>query len=359
MVLEEKFDFNDIVIIPSKKTHINSRYDDISLPKNYPLFTAPMDTVVDLSNIDVFLENNINVVLPRTVKYEDLRKLYDKNPQKYQTVFTSFGFNDLDYHLTRNLIKDKSKSFHENAHILIDIANGHMQKIVDYCTEIKRLRPDIVIMVGNIANPETYEWYVKNECVNYIRLGIGGGQSCLSAKQTGVYMPLGSLVYEINEIKKRLIGENPDLVLPKIIVDGGIKDYSDIIKSIGLGSDYVMIGSIFNKAIESCAPNYIWKFRINIKIARFLFKKGFTIKKHYRGMSTKAVQKALGKTIIKTSEGVHRVRNVEYTLNGWVENFNHYLRSAMSYCNCKTLDNFIGKVNFCKITKNSYDRFNK
>ncbi len=76
-------------------------------------------------------------------------------------------------------------------------------------------------------------------------------------------------------------------------------------------------------------------------------------------MSTKAVQKALGKTNIKTSEGVHRFRKVEYYLAGWIENFNHYLRSAMSYTNSKTLNNFIGKIEFIFISDQAYKRFDK
>lgn len=76
-------------------------------------------------------------------------------------------------------------------------------------------------------------------------------------------------------------------------------------------------------------------------------------------MSTKAVQKAMGKTQIKTSEGVVRYREIEYTLDKWIENFEHYLRNAMSYANAKTLEDFIGGTKTCLITKSAYDRFNK
>jgi len=76
-------------------------------------------------------------------------------------------------------------------------------------------------------------------------------------------------------------------------------------------------------------------------------------------MSTKEAQKAMGKTVFKTSEGVVRFRRVEYHLSGWVENFEHYLRNAMSYTNARTLEEFRGKVEVCQISKNAYDRFNK
>ena len=76
-------------------------------------------------------------------------------------------------------------------------------------------------------------------------------------------------------------------------------------------------------------------------------------------MSTKEAQKAMGKTSIKTSEGVVRFRRVEYYISGWTENFRHYLRNAMSYGDARTLEAFRGNRELCKISKNAYDRFNK
>ena len=145
----------------------------------------------------------------------------------------------------------------------------------------------------------------------------------------------------------------------KIVADGGMKNYSDIIKSFYLGADMVMVGSIFNKSIESSGENYFYGLKINVKLAKFLYRKGFKIVKHFRGMSTKSAQKAMGKTVLKTSEGVVRYVPVEYSIYGWIENFKHYLRNSMSYSNSHNLDEFIGNNNFIEITKHSYDRFNK
>jgi len=359
--LTPQFDFDDILIVPSKKTHVTSRYEDISLDTMLPLFTAPMDTVVDLRNMDTFLSKGINVTLPRTITYKQFidDACFDLDCNKeYQGVFVSLGFQDMDYHYKNNF-----KNFHSNARILIDVANGHMQKVMDYAIELKRLRPDVKIMVGNIANPETYRWYADAKCVDYIRVGIGNGGGCLTTKQSGVGYPMASLIHEVRQEKLLYVYDHKDdsdfVFPPAIVADGGMKDYSDVIKALALGADYVMIGSIFNKALESCAKNYIYRIPVSNKTASFLFDKGYPVKKHFRGMSTKAAQKAMGKTDFKTSEGVVRYRKVEYRLSGWVENFEHYLRNAMSYSGAKTLQEFIGKTEICQITKNAYDRFNK
>lgn len=368
----KKFDFDDLLIFPDVTTEVTSRYKDITLPDMLPLFTAPMDTVVDLDNVDEFILNRINVTLPRTIKNH---KFVD---EALPGVFISLGFEDID-----KLLDDNLRELGNYAHILIDVANGHMTKIVDYCYKIKQLKPGITIMVGNIANPETYRWYAEKNCVDYIRIGIGNGGGCLTTKQSGVGYPMASLIYETYLVKQELIRNNdikdnnvdhytpwnlrklPEEIrptithFPAIVADGGMKDYSDIIKALALGADYVMVGSIFNKALESCADNYFHGIKVNRRIANYLFDRGYPIKKYFRGMSTKGAQKAMGKTRFKTSEGVTRFRKVEYHLEGWVENFEHYLRNAMSYSNAKTLKEFIGKSHICEITKSGYDRFNK
>ena len=53
------------------------------------------------------------------------------------------------------------------------------------------------------------------------------------------------------------------------------------------------------------------------------------------------------------------IRPVEYTIGQWTQNFEDYLRSAMSYTNCKTLEEFRGNVNINLISEQSYQRFNK
>ena len=146
----------------------------------------------------------------------------------------------------------------------------------------------------------------------------------------------------------------------KIVADGGMQTYSDIIKAIALGADYVMLGSILNKCLESCGQNYILKkIKITQNGANKYYELGGNVYKKFRGMSTKEVQKKWGSKILKTSEGVVRFRKVEYTIDGWVNNFEHYLRSAMSYAGALTLDEFRNNTELVIISGNSYKRFNK
>ena len=121
-----------------------------------------------------------------------------------------------------------------------------------------------------------------------------------------------------------------------------------------------MIGSIFNKTLESAGDNYLWgKIKISLKMAKRLYRHNFKIYKKFRGMSTIEVQRKWGKTKLRSSEGVVKYQLVEYELSEWVEKFTDYLKSAMSYCGAKNLDEFIGLVETNMITNNAYKRFNK
>ena len=362
--VEEKFDFDDILIEPAKTTSIHTRKDvdiyydseDFGIFSKLPLIAAPMDTVVSSENYFDFIELGINVCLPRGERLYFGENLNSKSQTKInkvkfgnRMVFESFSLIDF----TKNFIANKAK--HYPKYVLIDIANGHMSDLAYVTKKAKELYGStMTLMVGNVANPETYKLLSKAGA-DYIRIGIGNGGGCLTTEQTGIGYPMGSLIKECYNTSKKI----PKKSRAKIVADGGMKKYADIIKALALGADYVMVGSMFNKSLNSCGQNYWGKIPVGKRFAKLLYEKGFSVKKKFRGMSTKEVQRKWGKQNLKTSEGVVRVRKVEYTLGTWVNNFSHYLKSAMSYTNSKNLNEFIGKPKTNKITSNSFKRYNK
>ena len=228
---------------------------------------------------------------------------------------------------------------------LLEVIKGIKEK---YGTKVE-------IMSGNIANPKSYKLYNDAGC-DYVRASIGAGSACLTASNTGIYFPPFSLLKEIDEIKKQCDGKC------KVIADGGIKGFRDIQKAL-IYADYVMIGGLFNKCIESSGiTTYgkswikIGKFKIRNYIVDFFrvgkpinrdkysdimrrVKSGMLeVNKMFYGMSTKYAQvKTHSNEKLKTSEGIIKTQKVEYSLSQWVENEISYLRSAMSYTNSKTL----------------------
>lgn len=355
------YDFDDLLIQPAPITSIRSRsqvnpyylefIEQGVYKKSLPLMTAPMDTVINEKNKHYFSELGIMPVLPRINQPNNEYVSYDH--------FLSYSLTDFDRLFLENTIEIPDGY---QVHALIDIANGHMNDLLQTTNEVKRKYGDsLVLMVGNIANPDTFYQYALTN-VDYLRIGIGNGGGCLTTVQTGVGYPIASLIYECNKLKK-----GNSHIKTKIVADGGFKKYADITKALALGADFVMLGSIFNKALESCGETTriidsvgnhetIDQYSID---SLHMFGVDIPLYKVFRGMSTKEVQESWGRSELKTSEGVVRQYKVEYTLSGWVDNFISYLRSAMSYTDKKNLPHFIGGVKTNLISENSFNRFNK
>jgi IMP dehydrogenase/GMP reductase len=337
-----KYDWNDISIVPAGLSSISSRKEiNPTHDGKLPLFTAPMDKVIDETNIDKFVESKINVCLPRHIKYDLI---------KNDDYFYSYGLDEIIDLVNKKSILPKK--------VLIDVANGHMQKLYDVSKLIKETFGDnIELMIGNIANPDTYRKYCEIG-VDYIRVGIGGGSACTTSANVSIHYPMASLIEECAYFKG--LYDKPT----KIVADGGFKNFSDIIKALALGADYVMLGGIFNKCLESCGENFMKDengqfYQVTEERAQKSFEGGANVFKYYRGMSTKEVQKSWNRAELKTGEGITKYNKVEYKLSGWVENFEDYLKSAMSYTDSRTLTDFIGEVKFIQISQNSFSRFNK
>jgi len=382
---DAKLNYDDVSIMPECVTSVQSRsecnpYDEDGY---LPIFASCMTSVVSMENSAEFNAAKIRTVIPRSYSMQDrMDYLVSSNPANF-TAFSlaeaddAFGRTDsLYYGILKNILKsDPSRKFN----ICIDLANGHMRKLLDTVKRIKSIWGDSsVIMTGNIANPETYEEYEKAG-VDYCRVGIAGGGACLTGSNTGVYVPYFSLIREIYGIKKRIGGKC------KIIADGNTRGYRDIQKAL-LFADYVMIGGLFNKAMESAGKTVYgvryWNFKgrkIMRPISTLLtygreipcekyseafrdFKSGrLSILKQFYGQSTKLAQKLTGtangdsdiKT--KTSEGLVKYQEVEYSIAGWAENETDYLRSAMSYTDSRTLDEYKDSP-WVKITGIRYNR---
>jgi IMP dehydrogenase/GMP reductase len=346
-IFETLYDFDDFLIEPAILSPIRSRsvINTRNIWGALPLMTAPMDTVVCENNFHLYKNKGILPVLPRTAN--------PTNDWVDTNIFLSYSLQDFEriFLLHRKRVDSGSRFM-----VLIDVANGHMSDLYDLVKEAKLIYGyDMCLMVGNVANPKTFQEYCKIG-VDMVRIGIGNGGGCLTTVQTGVGYPMASLIQECNEIRTL------SKYKTEIVADGGFKKYSDIIKGLALGADYVMLGSILNQCLESSGEttkeNYevVNQYSPEIKQA---FHEELPLYKTFRGMSTKEVQKSWGKEKLTTSEGIVRRNEVKYTLDGWVSNFEDYLRSAMSYTGKKELHHFIGGVNLNLISGNSFRRFNK
>ena len=393
------YSYNDVTIIPSIISDINSRSECNpfvdTINNLLPIFTAPMASVVNEGNLNIFLKNGIIPIVPRNIDIE--RRKYLINEQQWVALSLK-EFEDLFITNARDRQCDSNTHYF----ICVDIANGHMNSLYTKCEMAKELSNKLgyklTIMTGNIANPDTYKWICnfnisyKMRVIDFIRVGIGGGSGCITTSNVSTHYPQASLIDECYNIKKQLLHENEDEdILPKIIADGGIRNYDHVIKALALGADYVMIGSLFAQCIESAGEktyktitfkkplkftierykdfeidkNENWSAyytdeyitaliepqqycnsieKYNERIASLKEKKSIGhIDVKFFGMASSDGQKSISGEKTKTAEGITKYLPVKFTLSGWVNNMISYLRSAMSYTDCHNLNEFIGK----------------
>lgn len=397
------YGYNDLTIVPAKFSNISSRsecnvyYEDNKLP----IFVSPMNTVINEQNIHIWEKNKFNWIVPTTVDFEKrLSYLHEGD-------WVAYSLEEFT-----NLFCDENNSCKWDAEykVLIDNANGHMVDLYKNVNLAKQYAEQnnykLTIMIGNIANPETYEYICEKVNCDYVRVGIGGGAGCLTSTNTGVHYPMASLIDECKQVKKRIVmcsgseyketgklyyhikgnyqAKEYCVSRPKIIADGGIRGFGDVTKALALGADYVMIGGLLSSLLESAADTTvkdpytlkksksqfiydipydnliekeiseevigtqidIWSDKETEYNKRRFIKNCSTIEKRFYGMSTKEAQKARNPkaTKLKTSEGCYKTYKVTHTVNQWTENMVDFLKSAMSYCNCRYLGLFIGLV---------------
>ena len=344
-----KYSYNDIAVMPADISDINHRketnpfYDN----GNLPIFTAPMSSIVNEDNISTYLLNHINVIIPRNINIKErIRWMIEFN------CFSAMSMQEARKYFLEdpNMIR---KNGNKKMHLCIDVANGHMRSLYDLVKRLKSAYTNITIMTGNIANPETIK-YACEAGVDYIRIGIGTGAGCITSSNTAIHYPIASLIDEC--VKER--HKNGGKV--KIIGDGGIRNYNDVIKALALGADYVMIGGLFATCLEA-GPVY-QQFTNTItnepRLSQNTDFHNLDLFHKFYGMASKEGMRDLG---LKkhTAEGICKFVKITQTIEGWANNMEDYLRSAMSYTGTTDIQYFKYNATAILISGNTYQSVNK
>lgn len=328
--METMLSLNEIAILPARTSRVRSRkdIDPYDLDGKLPLFVAPMTCILNDKNIDIFEDSFAKPIIP--VDY--FSPEYGMLP--YNGAWKALTLDQFIY-----LFSNENAKKHEKYNILIDCANGHMNILYELVKKTKEIYgDDLCIMIGNIANPETYLDCCKAG-VDYVRVGIGGGSGCTTSVLTGVHASMHYLLSHINTIKKQLLSQ--DKFTTKVVADGGIDTIAKVIKCLALGADHVMMGKMFaycEEAGELCNDK---------------------IHKQYYGQSSHMGQLDRFGKVVSQPEGTVLQIVSKYTLDQLLYEIESALRSAMSYCDCVTLGEFIGNVKICKQSINEFVQYEK
>ena len=219
--------------------------------------------------------------------------------------------------------------------IVIDTAHGHSKSVMEMAKTIKKAHSNIDLVVGNVASASAVESLI--DCgADAVKVGIGSGSSCTTRIVAGVGVPqLSSIINAYEVASKKNI---------PIISDGGMRYSGDIAKSLAAGSSAVMLGSIFAGTDESPGEMILWEGRSY---------------KSYRGMGSISAMKSGSsdryfqkgtKNKKLVPEGIEGMVPVKGALSELVHQLLGGIRSSMGYCGAKTINDFVNKVEFIKIT---------
>lgn len=219
--------------------------------------------------------------------------------------------------------------------IVIDTAHGHSKSVMEMAKTIKKAHSNIDLIVGNVASANAVESLI--DCgADAVKVGIGSGSSCTTRIVAGVGVPqLSSIINAYEVASKKNI---------PIISDGGMRYSGDIAKSLAAGSNAVMLGSIFAGTDESPGEIILWEGRSY---------------KSYRGMGSISAMKSGSsdryfqkgtKNKKLVPEGIEGMVPVKGPLSELIHQLLGGIRSSMGYCGAKTINDFVNKVEFIKIT---------
>lgn len=315
------------VAIKQKKNICKSRLDvnlqsEIArgLKVNIPLIASNMSTVVNYEFLDQLLTLGAFGFFQRARPYVGYVEDVKEFSKHHQWVPVSIGVGNSEYEAAKGLINAGGNV------VLIDIAHGYSDSVIDLGRKLKTEYPHIKMIVGNTTNTEMLE--EVNDFADAIKLGLAQGYACETKNTAGCTEKQFSAILKFKERSKQL-------GMP-VISDGGIREPADVVKSIGAGANSVMAGKIFAECLESAAEI------VNINGEE---------KKLYAGMASTYVQK-LWKGGLKPgtcSEGGVRYLDIKYTLKDMLELYSGALRSGITYSGGSDINSFQKNVEFIRL----------
>jgi len=330
-----KLDFSNVLIRPKRST-INSR-SDVSLERTFKFKYSPLDwngVPIMSANMDTTGTFRVHETLRNYEIITALHKFY--SPEDFNKQMNNGGL-DTDYFMVSTGIGEGSIQHLKNIQnvidfkwICIDIANGYIKNLVDFCKEVRKNFPDKRIVAGNVVTREMVEELILEGQVDIVKIGIGPGAACTTRLKTGVGMPQLSAIMECADAAHGVKGH--------IIGDGGITCPGDMSKAFGGGADFVMVGSAFAGHDENPGD---------------IVEKDGKKYKSFHGMSSqKAMETHYGKMAeYRSSEGRELLLKYKGGLDNTVKDYLGGLRSTCTYINAPTMKQMAKCTTFIQVSQ--------
>lgn len=219
--------------------------------------------------------------------------------------------------------------------LVIDVAHGHMQKVIDATSRLKNIFGDRVdIISGNVATYEGANDLFKAgaDCV---KVGIGPGSICTTRIETGSGMPQVTAILNCAETARKH--------KKFLIADGGVKSPGDVVKGLAAGASAIMAGSIFAGCDE--APGKLIT-KNGLKYKTYNASTSLTEKNKHERLNKNDTEKHY----IKQIEGVESLVPYKGTLITIIERYLSSIRSGFSYSGAQDINHLWQNHEFIRMT---------
>ena len=382
--------YDDVNIIP-KYSELGSR-EDVKLNTRFtkntelqiPIVTSPMDTVTELDMAKFMLDWGGVGVIHRFMSIEKQSKMMNSLFDQWKSFWTPFyeehnttheeeynewlkqvslwnspptksdwvdlkerfGFVDEriqmdDEWLSRPLCgaigvtgdyKERAQELVKNGCnvLLIDIAHGHHVLLKNVTEELKNeFGRNVEIIGGSIATKRA----AKDLCdwgYDSIRVGIGNGSLCETRIRTGVGVPQFTALVDVCSVA--------DNFGVPVIADGGCRYVGDVAKSLGVGADSVMLGSLLSGTKETPGET--------IKQGEWPNEKLY---KKYRGSASLDSKSDRGES--NNIEGNSTLIPYKGKVKRIISDISDGIRSSCSYVGAGNLLDFQSRCEFVQVTQ--------
>jgi IMP dehydrogenase len=313
--------FDDVLIVP-KRSSIHSRKEvslttrlvgDLTL--ELPIISANMDTVTELPMAIAMQQLGGMGVIHRFITDADTHADWVSRQPGPRILAIGVKPSDLD----------KIALVKELHGVLIDVAHGHSDRVLETIAAITERYPSLWVIAGNVATAEG-AWDLLEAGAHAIKVGVGPGAVCTTRIVTGCGVPQLTAIlkvraalnrwWDVERRKARPRAQHP----PTLIADGGIRNSGDIVKALVAGADSVMIGSLF--AGTDDAPGEV------------IYEEGKAFKL-YRGMASAGAMQVVGAD--RTPEGISTLIPYKGSVVALVTELDGGIRSGLSYCNSASI----------------------
>ncbi|MGN6614331.1 MAG: IMP dehydrogenase [Candidatus Nitrosocosmicus sp.] len=226
--------------------------------------------------------------------------------------------------------------------IVVDIAHGHSDNAINTVKLIKKAFPTCELIAGNVATESGTEDLIKAG-VDAVKVGVGSGSICITRVVTGSGVPQLTAIIDSVKIAKKY-----DI---PVISDGGTRTSGDMTKALAAGASSVMIGSMFGGTDESPGKTLI-KNGKKYKMYRGMASFAASLGRKYRENAEMNIESDDLNDYVP--EGVEAMVPYKGSVVEIIRQLVGGVRSGLSYCGAKTINEMYEKAEFIKITTSGF-----